>query len=51
VVTAAGLSRLIESLLFGIGPLDAVTLLAAPLAIAAIAVNAMWAAARRDHAA
>jgi ABC-type antimicrobial peptide transport system permease subunit len=47
MAVAAALSRLIASMLFGIRPLDAVTFAAAPVAIAAIAVAAMWAPARR----
>jgi predicted permease len=44
---ALGLTRLMESLLFGIGPLDPVTFTAMPLVLAAAAVLASYLPARR----
>jgi predicted permease len=47
---ALGLTRLMESLLFGIGPLDPVTFTAMPLVLAAAAVLASYLPARRAAA-
>jgi len=41
------LSRLLRGLLFGIAPLDPLTLIAAPFALAAAAAVATWLPARR----
>jgi predicted permease len=50
LVTAAGLMRLMKSLLFGISPLDPVTYVAAPLILVAAAVFASYLPARRAAA-
>jgi predicted permease len=50
LATAAGLMRLMKSLLFGISPLDPVTYVAAPLILVAAAVFASYLPARRAAA-
>lgn len=47
LVGAVLLARLLRGLLFGVAPLDPVTLVAAPLALAAAALLAVWVPARR----
>jgi ABC-type antimicrobial peptide transport system permease subunit len=44
---AWGVSRLMESLLFGVKPQDPVVFVAVPLALAAVALLAVWLPARR----
>jgi ABC-type antimicrobial peptide transport system permease subunit len=50
LAAAAGLARLMESLLFGISPLDPLTFAAAPVLLAAAAVLASLLPARRASA-
>jgi ABC-type antimicrobial peptide transport system permease subunit len=50
LVTAAGLMRLMKSLLFGISPLDPLTYVAAPVVLVAAAVLASYLPARRAAA-
>ena len=50
LVGAAGLTRLMQSLLFGIRPLDAITFTAMPLVLVAVAVLASYLPARRAAA-
>ncbi len=50
LVGAAGLTRVMQSLLFGIPPLDAITFTAMPLVLAAVAVLASYLPARRAAA-
>jgi ABC-type lipoprotein release transport system permease subunit len=46
-VAAAGITRLLSSLLFGIGPLDPVTYIAVPLVLVTAAAAASYLPARR----
>ncbi|HSD28088.1 MAG TPA: hypothetical protein VLL75_12345 [Vicinamibacteria bacterium] len=48
LVAAAGAGRLLRSLLVGVAPLDALTLVVAALALVAAAGLAAWLPARRD---
>jgi predicted permease len=47
LTSALGLTRLVSALLFGVTPHDAVTFLAVPCALVAIAIVAAWVPARR----
>jgi putative ABC transport system permease protein len=47
LVAAAGLSRYIASLLFGVAPTDPVTFVAVPLLLACVSALALWIPARR----
>ena len=47
LVAAAGITRLLSSLLFGIGPLDPVTYIAVPLVLVTAAAAASYLPARR----
>jgi putative ABC transport system permease protein len=47
LLSTALLARLLRGLLFGVAPLDAVTLAGAPIALAAVAALATWIPARR----
>jgi ABC-type lipoprotein release transport system permease subunit len=50
LVGASAVTRLMQSLLFGVGPLDPITFVATPLALAAVAVLATYLPARRATA-
>jgi ABC-type antimicrobial peptide transport system permease subunit len=47
LAAAWGLSRLMESLLFGVRPRDPLVFVAVPLALSAVALLAVWLPARR----
>ncbi len=47
LLAAAGLGRLLESVLYGVSPWDAVTFLVVPLVLAAVGVLALWMPARK----